>query len=92
MSRSQANSIQPIMGGSSSGLTSTVNLPKLDGTNYLSWIELVKIVLELRDLKSAIEGDDVDQVTDLQAELVLLESMNESHRAQVLRPTTASCS
>lgn len=35
------------------------------------------------------DKEDVDQVTDLQARLVLLESMNESHRAIVRGCSTA---
>jgi len=61
---------------------STFNIPKLDGKNYQSWVEIVSIVLKLRGLDRAIV-DDRDEVGNLQAKLVLLESMDESHRSQV---------
>lgn len=59
------------------------NIPKLDGTNFASWYELVSLVLEIKGLDGAIGSDATPAKIRLQAKLVLLESMNESHRAQV---------
>lgn len=66
----------------------TNNLPKLDGKNYQSWREIVEITLQLRGLIKAIR-EDVDEVTNLQAKLVLFETMDESHRSQVRGCATA---
>ena len=52
---------------------STTKLPKLDGTNYRSWAEMVRIVLELRGTKQAITSAAVEPLIDLQAELIVLE-------------------
>lgn len=60
-----------------------MNLPKLDGKNFQSWFELISIALELKGLKKAIEENEADDRTNLQAKFILLESMDESHRAQV---------
>lgn len=66
------------------GMSPIANIPKLDGTNFQSWYELVGIVLELKGLSRAIKLDEgVETRVDLQARLIILESMNESHRAQV---------
>lgn len=72
-----------IMQASSPSIMPTANIPKLDGKNYQSWIELVNIVLELRGLRHVIVGDTVDTVADLHAKFVLLGAMDESHRSQV---------
>lgn len=61
----------------------TANIPKLDGTNFASWYELVSLFLEIKGLDAALKSDAVPTRVRLQAKLVLLESMNESHRAQV---------
>lgn len=94
------NSVLPIVAGSGGNgnippffprgqLLSTSNLPKLDGTNFASWFDLISIVLELRGIKSAIENENADTVANLQAKLILLESMDENHRAQVRGCDTA---
>ena len=65
------------------------SLPKLDGKNFQSWKELVELVLTLRGLVKAVKKDDVDETSNLQAKLILLESMDESHRSQVRGCMTA---
>lgn len=67
----------------------TSNIPKLDNKNYQSWIEIVRIILELRGLTHAIEQNDVTATANLQARLLLLGAMDESHRAQVRGCLTA---
>lgn len=70
----------------------SANLPRLNGKNYMSWKEMMDLLLEVRGLKSAIEQQDgraVEVVIDLQARLLILETLDESHRAQVRGCSTA---
>lgn len=68
---------------SSAGLGNAVKIgtsgvPKLDGTNFESWREMVSIVLTLRGLRHAVEeGGRVDVMEDLQAKLIIMETMTE---------------
>ena len=71
------------------GPLSAANLLKLDGSNYQSWNELINIVLELKGIKEAVESDNPSQIANLQAKLIILESMNESRRAQARGCNTA---
>lgn len=68
---------------------STAGVPKLVGTNFASWKEMVMIVLKLKGIAKAIREDNVDEIQDLQAKLVLYETMDESHRSQVRGCETA---
>jgi len=81
MSQEQQQSVVSVNGPYQA--VNSTNLPKLNGKNYQSWRELIDIVLELRGLKSATERSDVDSRVNLQAKLILLETLDESHRAQV---------
>lgn len=60
----------------------TTNIPKLDGKKFQSWKEMIDIILRLRGLGGALTRE-VDELIDLQARLLLLETMDESHRIQV---------
>lgn len=64
--------------------------PLLDGKNFQSWAELVKIVLELRGFKKTLESDEVDPGLDLEASLIILDSMDGSHKAQERRLNSES--
>jgi len=66
--------------GGSQGCASSAQIPRLNGKNYQSWKELVGIVLELGGLKDAIETECVDIKTQLQAKLIVLETLDESHK------------
>lgn len=68
-------------GGSRS---STHNIPKLNGKNYLSWRDMVEIILQLRGLDEAILSESVDKVKDNTAKLILYETMEES-QANIVR-------
>lgn len=70
-------------------MITTANLPKLDGSNFASWSDMITIHLKLRGLADATTNDVVDEIVDLQAKLVLLETMDESHRGQVRGCNTA---
>lgn len=59
-------------------MSSSSNLPRLDGKNFQSWLEMISIALKLRGLKRAIESEDADEISDLSAKLILLETMDES--------------
>jgi len=61
----------------------STNLPKLNRINYQSWRELIDMVLELRGLKRVTERSDVDSKVNLRAKLIFLETLDESHMAQV---------
>lgn len=67
----------------------TTNMQKLNGTNFLPWKRQVEIILTLRGLIQALTDDEVDGRTDMQATLVLLESMDDAHRIQVQAETSA---
>lgn len=49
----------------------------------------MEIVLKLKWVKKAIHDENVDEVSELQARLVLLETMDEAHRGQVRGCSTA---
>lgn len=66
----------------------TLNVPKLNKNDYQNWREMIGIILKLRGLGQALVTE-VDEITDLQARLVLLGTMDESHRTQVRGLTTA---
>lgn len=65
------------------------NLTKLSGSNFRTWKEMVSMVLRLRGLSMAIVEDNVDEVLDIHAKLLLFESVDESHMSQVIGCTTA---
>jgi len=64
-------------------------ITKLNGKNFRTWKEMIGIVLQLRGLSKAITMEQVEETINLQAKLALLESMDESHRAQVMGCQTA---
>lgn len=78
---SNSNQIVPTTMASSMG--STANIPKLTSTTYQSWLEMVSIYLQLKGWSKALSSEGVDEIMDLQCKLVLLETMDESHRSQV---------
>lgn len=75
--------VNPTSGSVTIGGNHTLNLPKLDGANYQSWIEMLNLALEVRGWKSAITEEAPNTIINAQAKFMLLEAMNESHRAQV---------
>lgn len=75
---------QALAPGASSQVFGNTNVTKLNGKNFRTWKEMVMIILQLRGLSNAVKGDIVDENTNLQAKLILLEAMDESHRAQVM--------
>lgn len=58
------------------------SITKLDKTNYKDWKEDIEIELKLRGIHKAIQNE-VDELIDLQARRILLETMDKDHRAQV---------
>jgi len=55
-----------------------------NGTNYLPLKRQVNIIPELQGLdKALIEGEDVEELIDVQAVLLLLSCMNADHKLQV---------
>lgn len=77
------------LSGMSQPPLSLASLTKLNGSNYYSWVETVGMALELRGLKQAMVSDEVEPTVGLQARFILLESMDENHRAQVRGCNTA---
>lgn len=67
----------------------TTNIQKLNGNNFLPWKRQVTILLKLRKLEKALTEDEVDEITDMQAVLILLETMDDSHKIQVQAEETA---
>ena len=67
----------------------TTNIQKLNGANFLPWRRQVKIVLKLREIEQALEDGEVDDTADMQATLILLETMDDAHRLQVQAEVTA---
>lgn len=65
------------------------SIQKLNGKNYLPWKRQVTIILKLRGLEQAIRDEGVPEVMDLQATLLLLEAMDDSHKLQVQAEPTA---
>lgn len=68
---------------------STASIQKLNGKNFLPWKRQVMIVLKLRGLADAITQDGVEERTDMQATLILLETMDDVHKIQVQAELTA---
>lgn len=62
---------------------STTGIQKLTGENFLPWKRQVSIVLKLRGLNRAVEAPEAPESVDLQAVLVLLETMDDAHKLQV---------
>lgn len=79
---SQAENMVPTM-------YNTANIQKLNGTNFTAWRREVEMVLKLRGLKKALETEDCDERIELQAMLVLLETMDHNHKMQVQTEKTA---
>lgn len=71
------------------GIINTASIQKLNGKNFLPWKRQVMIVLELRKLDQAIHTDEVSKTVQGQATLVLLETMDDSHKLQVSAEPTA---
>lgn len=67
----------PNMVGSLSSVT------KLNKKNFHEWFEDIEIELKLRGLEQAMTVENVDEVTDLLARRILLETMDSEHRALV---------
>lgn len=67
----------------------TNNIQKLNGTNFLAWKRQIEMVLELRGLSDTIICDRVDRRLDLQASLLLLETMDIEHQNFVQAESTA---
>lgn len=65
------------------------NITKLDRTNYKNWVEDIEIELKLRRVHKAVVEDNVDEMIDLQARRIILETMDKDHRAQVRGYRTA---
>lgn len=58
-------------------------ITKLNKTNYKDWLEDIEIELKLRGVYKAIETADVEEMIELQARRIILETMDKEHRAQV---------
>ena len=64
----------------------TASVEKLDGTNYLPWKRQVNITLKLQcpdKVQTLVQGEDVEELIDMQAVLFLLSCMNDDHKLQV---------
>ena len=70
-------------------LGNIATVTKLDKTNYKDWVEEIEIELKLRSVYKALTDDNVDEMTDLQARRIILETMDKEHRAQVRGYTSA---
>lgn len=58
-------------------------ITKLTKTNYKDWSEEIEIELKLRGVYKAVVEPHVDEMVDLQARRIILETMDKEHRAQV---------
>lgn len=66
------------------GMTNlTAGIQKLNGKNFLPWLRQIKIALKIYGLYETIENDMVDTMKDMQATLILLGAMDDSHKLQV---------
>lgn len=74
----------------STGPSNTINTTtqKLKGDNYLPWKRQITILLKLKGLEKALEEDCPANI-DMQAILIILEAMDDSHRLQVQAEETA---
>lgn len=63
-------------------------IQKLKGDNYLPWKRQITIPLKLKGLERAIEEECPANI-DMQAILIILEAMDDSHRLQVQAEETA---
>lgn len=70
-------------------LINTNSIQKLIGQNFLPWKRQVVIVLKLKGLEDALTKEDPDEIIDMQAILILLETMDNSHKLQVQSETSA---
>lgn len=62
---------------------STNKIPLLTKNNYQSWRDMIELFLEIKGLKVALLSSSVDAMIDMNARLILMETMDESHRSQV---------
>ena len=77
-------------GGGGLGVVNATNIPKLNGANYASWREMLGLVLELRGLSGAIKEDTkADDRAGLLAKLLIMETLDETHRGQTRGCKTA---
>lgn len=62
----------------------SASVPKLTEKNYLSWKLLITTVLKLKGLDKVVSGEQkVDEISELEAKLLLLETLDEHHLALV---------
>lgn len=66
-------------GGANIGLSSIAAITKLDKTNFHEWREDIEIELKIRKLYKAITEVEVDEMIDLQARRIILETMDKDH-------------
>lgn len=64
-------------------------IPQLTKDNFQSWKDLIDLFMEINGLQDALVSDEVDKQIDMNARLILLQSMDESHRSQVRSCKTA---
>lgn len=58
-------------------------VPKLNGKNFLAWKRSIIMVLKLKGLIEAVNNEQVDEITDINAMLTLMSTMNDEHKLQV---------
>lgn len=67
----------------------THSIPKLNGSNFLPWKRQISIMLKLKGLQEALVNDNVNEVIDMNAVMILLSAMDDSHRIEVQAESTA---